>query len=101
MKQLLVLIVQHNLKDDVVDTLMSLDYLSGFSLINICGFSREHSHFNLKEQVEGYREFYKFEVMHPQESQQALLQTLAEVCRHTPCRYWIVPIATDGVLGQD
>ncbi|MCM2527025.1 DUF3240 family protein [Shewanella algae] len=99
MKQLLVLIVQHNLKDDVVDTLMSLDYLSGFSLINICGFSREHSHFNLKEQVEGYREFYKFEVMHPQESQQALLQTLAEVCRHS--RYWIVPIATDGVLGQD
>ncbi|MGB5144465.1 MAG: DUF3240 family protein [Shewanella indica] len=101
MKQLLVLIVQHNLKDDVVDTLMSLDYLSGFSLINICGFSREHSHFNLKEQVEGYREFYKFEVMHPQESQQALLQTLAEVCRHNPCHYWIVPIATDGVLGQD
>lgn len=101
MKQLLVLIVQHNLKDDVVDTLMSLDYLSGFSLINICGFSREHSHFNLKEQVEGYREFYKFEVMHPQESQQALLQTLAEVCRHNPYRYWIVPIATDGVLGQD
>ncbi|MFQ6372295.1 DUF3240 family protein [Shewanella sp. YIC-542] len=101
MKQLLILITPHNLKDDVVDRLMSLEYLSGFSLINICGFSREHSQYNLKEQVEGYREFYKFEIMHPQESQQALLAALSDVCRHNPCRYWIVPIVSNGVLGQN
>ncbi|GGZ03006.1 MULTISPECIES: DUF3240 family protein [Shewanella] len=100
MKQLLVLIAQHNIKDDIVDTLMSLDYLSGFSLVDICGFSREHSQYNLKEQVEGYRQFYKFEIMHPQQSQEALLTTLAQVCQHNPCRYWIVPIASNGVLGQ-
>ncbi|KFZ37593.1 hypothetical protein HR45_09215 [Shewanella mangrovi] len=99
MKQLLVLITQHNIKDDIVDRLMSLDYLSGFSLINICGFSREHSQYNLKEQVEGYREFYKFEVMHPQQQQAELLAAIAEVCQHNPCRYWIVPIASNGVLG--
>ncbi|QSX33815.1 DUF3240 family protein [Shewanella avicenniae] len=100
MKQLLVLISQHNIKDDIVDCLMSQDYLSGFSLINICGFSHEHSQYNLKEQVEGYREFFKFEVMHPQQRQEELLAAIAAVCQHNPCRYWIVPIATNGVLGN-
>lgn len=101
MKQLLVLITPHHIKDDVVDTLMAQDYLSGFSLINICGFSREHSQYNLKEQVEGYREFYKFEVMHQQADQAALLAAVASACRHDPCRYWIVPLATSGVLGAN
>ncbi|MBB1440313.1 DUF3240 family protein, partial [Shewanella sp. SG41-4] len=72
-EQLLVLIAQNDVKDDIVDTLIELDFLSGFSLGDICGFSREHSHFNIKEQVEGYREFYKFEIMHPQAQQAALL----------------------------
>ena len=51
-EQLLVLIAQNDIKDDIVDTLIELEFLSGFSLGNICGFSREHSHFNIKEQVD-------------------------------------------------
>ena len=57
-EQLLVLIAQNDIKDDIVDTLIELEFLSGFSLGNICGFSREHSHFNIKEQVEGYRDMF-------------------------------------------
>ncbi|WP_434926980.1 DUF3240 family protein [Shewanella sp. HL-SH8] len=97
-EQVLVLIAQNDIKDDIVDTLISLDFLSGFSLGNICGFSREHSHFNIKEQVEGYREFCKFEIMHPIEAQAALLNALSVVCKHNPCRYWITPITQTGTL---
>ncbi|MGE6570091.1 DUF3240 family protein [Shewanella vesiculosa] len=97
-EQLLVLIAQNDIKDDIVDTLIELDFLSGFSLGDICGFSREHSHFNIKEQVEGYREFCKFEIMHPVDQEQALLSTLALVCKHNPCRYWITPIVHTGTL---
>ncbi|PKH56050.1 DUF3240 domain-containing protein [Shewanella sp. Choline-02u-19] len=97
-EQLLVLIAQNDIKDDIVDTLIDLDFLSGFSLGNICGFSREHSHFNIKEQVGGYREFCKFEIMHPTAQQDALLQALAVVCKHNPCRYWIMPIQLSGTL---
>jgi len=50
-EQLLVLIAQNDIKDDIVDTLIELEFLSGFSLGNICGFSREHSHFNIKEHI--------------------------------------------------
>ena len=75
-EQLLVLIAQNDIKDDIVDTLIELEFLSGFSLGNICGFSREHSHFNIKEQVEGYREVCKFEIMHPGAQQAALLVPL-------------------------
>ncbi|MDO6619227.1 DUF3240 family protein [Shewanella sp. 10N.286.51.B2] len=97
-QQLLVLIAQNDIKDDIVDTLIELDFLSGFSLSNICGFSREHSHFNIKEQVEGYREFYKFEIMHSDDNQEKLLSALSTVCQHNPCRYWITPIVNSGTL---
>lgn len=97
-EQLLVLIAQNDIKDDIVDTLIELEFLSGFSLGNICGFSREHSHFNIKEQVEGYREFCKFEIIHPASQQSALLEALAKVCKHNPCRYWIMPIYQNGTL---
>lgn len=97
-EQLLVLIAQNDIKDDIVDTLIELDFLSGFSLGDICGFSKEHSHFNIKEQVEGYREFCKFEIMHPFEQQQALLSAISNVTEHTPCRYWITPILQTGTL---
>lgn len=97
-KQMLVLIAQNEIKDDIVDTLIELDFLSGFSLGTICGFSREHSHFNIKEQVEGYREFCKFEIMHPNEQQEALLAAITLVCKHNPCRYWIMPITQTGTL---
>jgi len=97
-EQLLVLIAQNDIKDDIVDTLIELDFLSGFSLGNICGFSREHSHFNIKEQVEGHREFCKFEIMHPTIQQESLLQAISIVCKHNPCRYWIMPIQQTGTL---
>jgi len=94
--QLLVLIAPLEIKDDLVDVLMDLDFISGFSLNLIDGYSREHSHYNINEQVEGYRKFYRFEILHQQEQEEKILNSL----KHTGCndhvRYWILPIQKEG-----
>ena len=88
-KQLLALIVPIEIKDDVVDILMEQDIISGFTLFEVSGFSKKHSQFNIKEQVEGYRRIYKFEIMHEKEYQSSLLSTLKPVCEASYVRYWI------------
>ena len=50
--QILVAIVPAEIKDDVIDTLIALEPISGFNLTRIAGYSREHSHFSLRERVE-------------------------------------------------
>ena len=46
----------------------------------MAGYSKQHSQYNLREQVEGSRELYRFEVMHKKGEQAALLAALAPVC---------------------
>ncbi len=94
--QLLVIVVPREIKDDVVDTLMELEDISGFNLAKIAGYSAEHSQFNVREQVEGYRELYRFEVMHTQSQQKLLLDSLSTVCAGPRLRYWIVPVIEQG-----
>ncbi len=94
--QLLILMVPGELRDDVVDCLMAYQHVSGFNMTRMAGYSKEHSQYDLREQVEGYREFFKFEVMHPQERQMELLGTLRPVCSAAGIRYWIVPVREQG-----
>lgn len=98
--QMLVVIVPAEIRDDVVDTLIALEPISGFSLIRIAGFSREHSHFSLRERVEGHREMYRFEVLHETAQQQTLLQSLEPVCAPARARYWILPLSAQGHFGD-
>lgn len=94
--QLLVLIVSRDIKDDVVDRLISDENISGFSLNTINGYSREHSKFNIREQVEGYQEYYRFEVAHKTSDYQRILEMLRPVCSAAKVRYWLVPIIEHG-----
>jgi len=98
--QILVAIVPAEIKDDVVDTLIALEPISGFNLTKIAGYSREHSHFSLREQVEGHREMYRFEVMHERAQEEALIRALGRVCAVARARYWIVPIRGTGHFGE-
>ena len=98
--QLLIILVPNELKDDVVDTLIELDGISGFNLEKISGYSREHSQFNLREQVEGNRQMYRFEVMHRQGQMQHLLSALGPVCAAPQLRYWILPVLEQGHFGD-
>ena len=98
--QLLVAIIPAEIKDDVVDILIALESISGFNLTRIAGYSREHSHFSLREQVEGHREMYRFEVLHERAQEEALIQALGQVSAVVRARYWIVPIREQGHLGD-
>lgn len=96
--QLLVLIAPRSLKDDIVDTLMTQATISGFTLTDAAGYSREHSHFDLGEQVEGYRSCVRFEVLHAPEERAALCSALAETGGGEGLRYWVTGLVEQGHL---
>ena len=96
--QILVLISPLETKDDLVDVLMSLDLISGFSLVLIDGYSQEHSHYNINEQVEGHRKFYRFEILHDEKDEDNILESLRVVGSNQHIRYWIVPVKSNGKL---
>lgn len=99
-QQLLVLVVADELRDDIIDVLMARPAISGFNLSPIAGYSREHSRFNLREQVEGHRKMSRFEVLHDRQQEEELLSSLQAVCAESHARYWILPLAASGQLGS-
>ena len=96
--QLLVLMVPGDIRDDVVDTLMACDGISGFNMLPMAGYSKEHSQYDLREQVEGHRKLFQFEVMHDPEQEASLLAALRVVCATANIRYWILPLLSQGHL---
>lgn len=97
-QQLLTIVVPIDLRDDVVDVLIGCESISGFNMSTIAGFSREHSQYDLSEQVEGYRELYQFDVIHENTHQDELLACLREGLSSTSVRYWITSILEQGHL---
>ena len=97
-RQLLIMMVPADIRDDVVDALIGCDAISGFNMTTIAGYSREHSQYDLREQVEGYRQFFKFEVMHERLQLPDLLAVLRPVCASANIRYWTVPVLEQGHL---
>lgn len=95
-EQMLVLIAPEQLKDDIIDTLISMDEISGFNLLTINGYSKQHSQYNIAEQVAGYRQLYKFEVVFNVADKDILLSTLAPVCQSTKLKYWLLPVIASG-----
>jgi len=96
--RLLVLMVPRERRDDFVDALMGWEALSGFTLLPALGFSREHSHFSIPEQVSGYREFDRFEVLVEATALQTLLDRLSAACGRERLRYWVSPVTAEGHL---
>ena len=97
-EQLLVLVVANEVKDRVVDALIGLDAISGFSLSRIEGYSREHHQLSLQEQVAGHRGMTRFEVIHDPAQERMLLSALETACGEVEARYWIMPLAVSGRL---
>lgn len=89
---LLVLMVPIEMKDTMVDVLMDESKISGFSLSKIQGFSTQNSHFNIKEQVEGYKDLYRFEVLHSSEQTEFLLERVKKVFVVGKVRYWVTSV---------
>jgi len=95
-EQLFILISPKELKDELVDLFMSMKQLSGFNLKKINGYSKEHSSFNITEQVEGYRELFQFEVLIKNSDKEALFNQLTPICQAAKLRYWLLPVSEGG-----
>ncbi|PCI58391.1 MAG: hypothetical protein COB45_00525 [Gammaproteobacteria bacterium] len=85
-----------SLKDEIVDRLISLPNLTGFNLNKMNGYSKEHSLFDIAEQVEGYRTFYQFEVLIASNELNMLKECLNPVCQPAKLRYWLTPVIESG-----
>jgi len=85
-----------SLKDDIVDRLLSVPTLTGFNLKKMSGYSKEHSLFDISEQVEGYRAFYQFEVLITSNELTTLKNFLQPVCQPAKLRYWVTPVIENG-----
>lgn len=84
------------LKDDVIDILIDLDYISGFNLNKIQGFSKEHSQFDTAEQVAGHRTFYQFEVLILSTQYIPIKEALKTICQPARLKYWLTPVIDSG-----
>lgn len=96
--QLLIMMAPDEIRDDIVDSLTACEGISGFNMTTMAGFSKEHSLYDLREQVEGYRQLSKFEVMHSRAQQPGLLAALRPACSSANIRYWIIPVLEQGHL---
>ncbi len=94
--ELLVLMVPVELKDPIVDALMSVKPLSGFNIKPIQGFSRKHAEFNTKEKVQGYMDFAQFEILISQETEKIIFEALSPICSPAGAKYWRVPVLASG-----
>jgi hypothetical protein len=88
--------VPTSLKDEIIDLLISLPNLTGFNLKKMSGYSKEHSLFDISEQVEGYRAFYQFEVLIASNEVSKLKECLMPVCQPAKLRYWLTPVIESG-----
>jgi hypothetical protein len=88
--------VPTSLKDEIIDRLISLPNLTGFNLNKMSGYSKEHSLFDISEQVEGYRAFYQFEVLIASSEVAMLKACLNPVCQPAKLRYWLTPVIETG-----
>lgn len=95
---ILIAIVPETLKDKIVDALMAERSLTGFSLGKIQGFSQAHNHYSVTEQVEGYRDFYRFEILHQAADSFLLLDLLSTSSIGANIRYWISPLIESGMV---
>lgn len=96
--RLLVLLAPAERRDGLVDALMESAEISGFTLTPALGFSREHSDFSLREQVAGYRDYSRFEILLEADQQERVLEALREAAGNERLRYWITAVPQTGHL---
>lgn len=97
-QQILTLIVDAASHDDLVDTLMGLESITGFTQSSVNGFSHAHAQFDIAEQVAGHRELFRFDVQHEAPQLERLLATIKELRTANGIHYWVTPVLASGKL---
>jgi len=97
-QQMLTIMLNESVKDDAVDLIIGLEQLSGFTLSKANGFSRKHAQYDIKEQVEGYKGFYRLEVIHNQNDLADILEKFSGLGSRFKLKYWVTPLVTIGEI---
>ncbi|MAF76431.1 MAG: hypothetical protein CMF17_11385 [Idiomarinaceae bacterium] len=84
------------LRESLVDGLISVAALSGFTVIPVQGFSRAHDSFKHSEQVQGYRELIQFQILLNDDNKDAVMTTILPLCRSASLRFWTTPVVDEG-----
>jgi hypothetical protein len=93
MNSLLLLNLAPELEDDMVDYLLSVSSISGFTSYPVRGHG-EHSYLSIAEQVSGRRKRVQFEIVLAASDVEALLSGLPEV--GSGIKYWELPVSRFG-----
>jgi len=93
---LLVLNISPELEEDLVDYLLGLEGVEGFTSYQVYGHG-EHGKLSLREQVTGRRRRMQYEIMLPEDGVAGLLQGLAEDVG-TDVVFWQHPLTNFGRL---
>ena len=99
--RLLILLAPAERRDGLVDALMENVDIGGFTLTPALGYSREHSHFSLREQVAGYRDYSRFEILLEAGQQDRVLEALKRAAGNERLRYWITSVPETGHLQNE
>ncbi|WP_289116733.1 DUF3240 family protein [uncultured Idiomarina sp.] len=90
--KLLKLYLSREQKADLVDCLIQLDVISGFSFYDIDGFSRNHERFDIDEQVRGARRMVMAEVICSNEDVHCIQEAISQLHFKEPMRYTLQPL---------
>lgn len=96
--QMLTIMLDTKVKDDAVDIILGLDEITGFTLSQAGGFSRKHAKYSIKEQVEGYRDFYRMDVIHKPGELQKILDAFSQIGSRFKLKYWVTPMIDCGEI---
>jgi len=99
-QQLLTLFIDKAIEADVVDCLMLLEDISGFTVSQCFGYSHSHSQFNIAEQVAGGRQLLKVEVLHSDKQTQSILSALKSTHSRSRIRYMLTPVSACGYITE-
>lgn len=93
------LYIESNQKDDVIDCLLPLEYISGFSLSACFGYSRNHATLDVAEQVAGGRSLLQVDIIHDSDHTASIINALKAVNARHPIRFTVVPVMQQGFIG--
>ena len=96
MNTLLVLNITPELEEELVDYLLSLEELGGFTSYSVHGHG-EQGRLSIAEQVSGRRKRVQFEILLPEQQVDSLIARLAEEVGKG-IYYWQLPVACSGHL---
>jgi hypothetical protein len=94
----LVLVIAPELEEDLVDGLLGLAVVDGFTSVVVAGNGKQHN-MSLAEQVTGRRKRLRVELILPQAALAQVLDELALRVGSEPL-YWVEPVLDFGKLGQ-